>query len=63
MVWLAYLRAPLDTCSITGDFVSTQALMIACICSMLLKLNAGMAYLPSMAFLNISLVLTSPKSL
>ena len=26
-----------------GDFVSTAALMIACICSMLLKLKAGIA--------------------
>ncbi len=24
-VWLAYLRAPADTCRITGDFVSAHA--------------------------------------
>jgi hypothetical protein len=32
-------------------------------CSMLLKLNAGMAYPPATAFLNISLVFTRPKVL
>ena len=42
-IWLAYLRAPLDTWRITGDFVSTAAITIACNCSMLLKLNAGIA--------------------
>ena len=63
MVWFAYLRAPLETCRMTGDAVSTQACIMACICSMLLKLKAGMAYFPAMAFSNISLVLTSPNSL
>ena len=37
------MRAPLETCMITGDFVSTAAWTIACICSIVLKLNAGMA--------------------
>ena len=46
-----------------GDFVSTAALMIACICSILLKLNAGIAYPPLIALANISLVFTRPKSL
>jgi len=32
-----------DTCRITGELASTHAEMIACNCSMLLKLNAGMA--------------------
>ncbi len=42
-VWLAYLRAPEDTWRMTGEADSVQAWMIACICSMLLKLYAGMA--------------------
>ena len=36
---------------------------IGLICSMLLKLKAAIAYFPAIAFLNISLVFTSPKSL
>ena len=47
----------------TGDFVSTAAWTIACICSIVLKLNAGMAYPPLTAFANISFVLTRPSSL
>ena len=37
-VWFAYSRAPLDTWRMTGDLVSAQPMMIACSCSMLLKL-------------------------
>ncbi len=62
-VWFAYLRAPLETCKITGDFVSAHAETIACICSILLKLNAGIAYFPSNALRNISEVFTNPSSL
>src|SRR5574344_1442794 len=62
-VWLAYLRAPLDTWRMTGDLDSTQACMMACICSMLLKLNAGMAYFPAIAFLKMSREFTRPSSL
>ena len=40
---VSYLTTPFDTCRITGDLVSAAALMIACSCSMLLKLNAGIA--------------------
>ena len=43
MVWFAYLRAPLETCRMTGDLVSAAAMTIAWSCSMLLKLNAGTA--------------------
>jgi len=57
------LRAPFDTWRITGDFSSEAALMMAWSCSMLLKLNAGIAYPPLMALANISRVLTKPKSL
>ena len=63
MVWLAYLRAPDETCRITGEEVSTQAWMMACICSMLLKLKAGMAYPPLIAFSNSSREFTRPRSL
>src|SRR3990172_11449417 len=61
-VWLAYLRAPLETCRMKGDLDSTHPITMAWSCSMLLKLYAGTAYLPAMAFLNISRVLTRPIS-
>ena len=57
------MRAPFETCMMTGDFVSTAAWMMACICSIVLKLNAGIAYPPLTAFANIFLVLTRPSFL
>src|SRR5574341_388553 len=62
-VWFAYYRAPLDTCRMKGDLDSTHPITIACNCSMLLKLYAGTAYLPFIAFANISRVVTRPMSL
>src|SRR6266571_1194020 len=35
-IWLAYLRAPLDTWRMTGERLLMQPWMIACSCSMLL---------------------------
>src|SRR5512143_3050019 len=62
-VWFAYLRAPLETCRMNGERDSTHPRTIACSCSMLLKLYAGMAYLPVIALANISFVVTRPMSL
>src|SRR5512145_1033922 len=61
-VWLAYFRAPEDTCRIKGDFDSMHPITMAWSCSMLLKLYAGMAYFPAMAFLNMLRVFTRPMS-
>src|SRR6266498_1998894 len=62
-VWFAYFLAPLETCRMNGDLDSTQPRTIACSCSILLKLYAEIAYLPFMAFSNISRVVTRPMLL
>ena len=55
-VWLAYARAPLLTCKITGASNSPQACVMPCTISMLFTLNAPMAYPPLYACSNISVV-------
>src|SRR2546428_674747 len=56
---LAYWRAPLEICSITGAFSSSQASTIACSSSMLFTLKAPRAYFPFSALANRSLVCVS----
>src|SRR6266850_569647 len=56
---LAYWRAPLEICSITGAFSSSQASTMAWSSSMLFTLKAPRAYLPLSALANRSLVCVS----